>query len=79
MPEKAEHELRQAVESAGGEVRLHDLAAQIEFDEKQSIGKRYARMDEAGCPFCFRIDGDTLESPENASRSTTMYRDSIPA
>ncbi len=32
----------------------------IEFDVKQSIGKRYARMDEAGCPFCFTIDGDTL-------------------
>jgi glycyl-tRNA synthetase len=32
----------------------------IEFDEKQSIGKRYARMDEGGCPFCFTIDGDTL-------------------
>ena len=33
----------------------------IEMDEKQSIGKRYARMDEAGCPFCFTIDGDTLK------------------
>jgi len=33
----------------------------IEFDEKQSIGKRYARMDEAGCPYCFTIDGDTLK------------------
>ncbi len=32
----------------------------IEFDEKQSIGKRYARMDEAGCPFCFTIDGETM-------------------
>jgi len=32
----------------------------IEMDSKQSIGKRYARMDEAGCPFCFTIDGDTL-------------------
>ncbi len=32
----------------------------IETDAKQSIGKRYARMDEAGCPFCFTIDGDTL-------------------
>ena len=31
----------------------------IEYDEKQSIGKRYARMDEAGCPYCFTIDGDT--------------------
>jgi glycyl-tRNA synthetase len=33
----------------------------IEFDSKQSIGKRYARMDEAGCPFCFTIDNDTLK------------------
>ena len=32
----------------------------IETDPKQSIGKRYARMDEAGCPYCFTIDGDTL-------------------
>ncbi|MCC6320066.1 MAG: glycine--tRNA ligase [Phycisphaerales bacterium] len=32
----------------------------IETDAKQTIGKRYARMDEAGCPFCFTIDGDTL-------------------
>ena len=32
----------------------------IESDPKQSIGKRYARMDEAGCPFCFTVDSDTL-------------------
>ena len=31
----------------------------IDNDEKQSIGKRYARMDEAGCPFCFTVDGET--------------------
>jgi glycyl-tRNA synthetase len=31
-----------------------------QLDEKQSIGKRYARMDEAGTPYCFTIDGDTL-------------------
>ncbi len=30
-------------------------------DAKQSIGKRYARMDEAGTPFCFTVDGQTLE------------------
>jgi glycyl-tRNA synthetase len=33
----------------------------IDFDPKQSIGKRYARMDEAGTPFCFTIDGQTLQ------------------
>lgn len=30
------------------------------IDEKQSIGKRYARMDEIGTPFCITIDQDTL-------------------
>jgi len=32
----------------------------VQMDVKQSIGKRYARMDEAGTPFCFTIDTDTL-------------------
>ncbi|MCP4939119.1 MAG: glycine--tRNA ligase [Phycisphaeraceae bacterium] len=32
----------------------------VEMDVKQSIGKRYARMDEAGTPYCFTIDGDSL-------------------
>jgi glycyl-tRNA synthetase len=32
----------------------------IQFDVKQSIGKRYARMDEAGTPYCFTVDSDTL-------------------
>ncbi len=32
-----------------------------QYDAKQSIGKRYARMDEAGTPFCVTIDGDTLK------------------
>jgi glycyl-tRNA synthetase len=32
-----------------------------QFDEKQSIGKRYARMDEAGTPFCITVDGSTKD------------------
>ena len=31
-----------------------------EYDPKQAIGKRYARMDEIGTPFCITIDGQTL-------------------
>ncbi len=31
----------------------------LQYDAKQSIGKRYARMDEAGTPYCFTVDGDT--------------------
>jgi glycyl-tRNA synthetase len=29
---------------------------------KQSIGKRYARMDEVGTPYCITIDGETLQN-----------------
>ena len=42
-------------------VRRFGRFGAIETDAKQSIGKRYARMDEAGCPFCFTIDGDTAK------------------
>jgi glycyl-tRNA synthetase len=31
-----------------------------EYDAKQSIGKRYTRMDEIGTPFCVTIDTQTL-------------------
>ena len=44
--------------------RLHaDLRKRwiVQYDAKQSVGKRYARMDEAGTPFCFTIDSQTLE------------------
>ena len=32
-----------------------------EYDAKQTIGKRYARVDEIGAPFCITIDGQTKE------------------
>jgi len=31
------------------------------FDDSGSIGKRYARNDEAGTPFCVTVDGQTLD------------------
>jgi glycyl-tRNA synthetase len=31
-----------------------------QYDAKQAIGKRYARMDEIGTPYCLTVDGDTL-------------------
>jgi glycyl-tRNA synthetase len=30
------------------------------YDEKGSVGRRYARQDEAGTPWCLTIDGQTL-------------------
>lgn len=33
----------------------------VDLDIKQNIGKRYARQDEIGTPFCFTIDNDTIQ------------------
>lgn len=33
----------------------------VDLDIKQNIGKRYARQDEIGTPFCFTIDNQTIE------------------
>jgi len=35
--------------------------ADVFYDEKGSIGKRYRRQDEIGTPFCVTVDYDTLE------------------
>ncbi len=40
----------------------------IETDPKQAIGKRYARMDEAGCPWCFTVDGETAKDQTVTAR-----------
>lgn len=45
----------------------------VQLDVKQTIGKRYARMDEAGTPFCFTIDTQTLSD----QTVTVRYRDSL--
>jgi glycyl-tRNA synthetase len=33
----------------------------VDYDETQSIGKRYRRQDEIGTPFCITVDFDTIE------------------
>jgi glycyl-tRNA synthetase len=40
-----------------------------QYDAKQSIGKRYARMDEAGTPFCITVDGETQKDQAVTIRS----------
>ncbi len=34
------------------------------YDSTGSIGKRYARMDEIGCPFCITVDFESLETDD---------------
>ncbi|MCC7376737.1 MAG: glycine--tRNA ligase [Verrucomicrobiales bacterium] len=46
------------------------------YDEAGSIGRRYARQDEAGTPFGVTIDFDTLgETPELMDTVTVRHRD----
>lgn len=46
------------------------------YDEAGSIGRRYARQDEAGTPFCVTVDFDTLgETPELLDTVTLRHRD----
>ncbi|MFH0868621.1 MAG: glycine--tRNA ligase, partial [archaeon] len=43
------------------------------YDEPGSIGKRYRRMDEVGCPYCITIDYDSLKGDD----VTVRDRDSM--
>jgi glycyl-tRNA synthetase len=46
------------------------------YDDGGSIGRRYARQDEAGTPYCLTVDFDTLgEKPELKDTVTVRHRD----
>ena len=50
----------------------------VDLDIKQNIGKRYARQDEIGTPFCFTIDNDTLQDDTITVRErNTMAQERI--
>ena len=48
------------------------------YSETGAIGRRYARQDEAGTPFCVTIDFETLgeKGPELQDTVTLRHRDS---
>ena len=45
----------------------------VMYEEKDSIGKRYRRMDAIGTPFCITVDHDSL----NDNSVTLRYRDTM--
>lgn len=56
--------------------KLRDELAQeweVQYDEAQSIGKRYRRQDEIGTPFCVTVDFDSL----NDLAVTVRHRDTM--
>ncbi len=65
--------------------KARELAAQlrqfwnVDFDDSQSIGKRYRRQDEIGTPFCITVDFDTLEDNAVTIRERdTMAQERVP-
>ncbi|MEM8931571.1 MAG: glycine--tRNA ligase, partial [Acidobacteriota bacterium] len=61
MPEKA----REIVQ------RFLDAGINAKYDAQHAIGKRYARHDEVGTPYCLTVDGDTKDDDQ----VTIRYRD----
>lgn len=50
----------------------------VDLDIKQNIGKRYARQDEIGTPYCFTIDNDTLsDNTVTVRERNTMAQERI--
>jgi glycyl-tRNA synthetase len=56
--------------------RIRKAGVEAEFDASGSIGRRYARMDELGVPYCVTLDQDSLQAPSpDAATATLRDRD----
>jgi glycyl-tRNA synthetase len=56
--------------------QLSSAGIPVQYDEAGTIGKRYARMDEAGAPYCVTIDGGTVADGIERDTVTLRERDS---
>ena len=51
----------------------------VQYDDAQSIGRRYRRQDEIGTPYCVTVDFDTLEDRQVTIRDRdTMHQSRVP-
>ncbi len=61
--------------------RVHELLRPLfmtQFDDAQSIGRRYRRQDEIGTPYCVTVDFDTLDDDAVTIRDRdTMAQDRV--
>ncbi|MDR0524229.1 MAG: glycine--tRNA ligase [Candidatus Methanoplasma sp.] len=51
---------------------VHSSRMEAYYDDAGSIGKRYARMDEIGTPWCVTVDYESLDGPQ---KGTVTIRD----
>ena len=62
--------LSESADKVYAELRKHFV---VQYDESQSIGRRYRRQDEIGTPFCITYDFDSEED----NQVTVRHRDSM--
>ncbi len=55
---------------------LVDEDIEVFYDRSGSVGRRYARQDEIGTPYCITVDFETIEDGENKGTVTIRDRDS---
>lgn len=60
FPLVSKDKIDEKAEEINKELREHGLVTY--YDDSGSIGRRYARMDEIGTPYCVTIDYETLEN-----------------
>ena len=62
--------------------RVYDLLRKnfrTQYDDAQSIGRRYRRQDEIGTPYCVTIDFDTIDDNQVTIRDRdTMNQSRVP-
>lgn len=75
LPLSKKEELSSVAKSLAADLRKYFV---VEYDETQSIGKRYRRQDEIGTPYCVTVDFDSLEDKKVTVRDRdTMQQDRI--
>ncbi len=75
LPLSKKSELEKVAQSIADKLRQHFV---VNYDETQSIGKRYRRQDEIGTPYCLTIDFESLEDKKVTVRDRdTMKQERI--
>jgi glycyl-tRNA synthetase len=75
LPLSKKEELAKVSQPLADELRKYFF---VEYDETQSIGKRYRRQDEIGTPYCVTVDFDSLEDKKVTVRDRdTMAQERI--
>jgi len=70
LPLSKKPQLCEVAQSIRKELSRHWM---VDYDDRQSIGRRYRRQDEIGTPFCVTVDFQTLED----KAVTIRFRDSM--